>query len=305
MIRCYRTIGLDWHWGIHATLEITVNNQEKQDELSNRQRSDSATSPNPAIALHDIWFSYEPSQSIVNGVTAEFGVGRVCALIGPNAAGKTTLLRLILGQLQPTSGSLTANGRAITSYPYRQRAAFLSYVPQHGRVSFSFTAQEVVAMGRFALSANPKAIEQAILACDLEGLRSRIYSELSAGQRQRVLIARAMAQATGAGRVMLLDEPVSSMDLYHVQRTMVTLTNLARSGLAVLVVLHDLNLAARHADDVWLMHEGQLAATGPWSQVLRPEILEPVYGVKIRALTATHTDRPIFFVENRDTRILR
>lgn len=160
-------------------------------------------------------------------------------------------------------------------------------------------------MGRFALSANPKAIEQAILACDLEGLRSRIYSELSAGQQQRVLIARAMAQATGAGRVMLLDEPISSMDLYHVQRTMITLTNLARSGLAILVVLHDLNLAARYADDVWLMHEGQLAATGPWSQVLQPQMLEPVYGVKIRALTTTHTDRPIFFVESNDTLMLR
>ncbi len=259
------------------------------------------------VELDGVWFGYEPGRAVVKGLSARLCAGRVCALIGPNAVGKTTLLRLILGQLLPWSGSLTLAGRPVASWSGRQRAACISYVPQHGRVSFAFTAEQVVAMGRFALPADAGAIEQAIEACHLRLVRQRVYAQLSAGQQQRVLLARAMAQAggrdpdPGPAGVMLLDEPVSSMDLRHLHRTMRLLVQLSRSGLAVLVVLHDLNLAARYADDVWLMRDGTLAASGPWSQVLRPDLLEPAYGISVRPLDTPVAGRPMFFVDEHDT----
>jgi iron complex transport system ATP-binding protein len=128
-----------------------------------------------------------------------------------------------------------------------------------------------------------------------------VYHELSAGQQQRVLLARAMAQSAGHGCVMLLDEPGSMMDLYHAHRMMSTLGDLAAAGLTVLVVLHDLNLAARYADVVWLMHQGRLLASGPWDQVLVPALLEPVYRVRLTPLQLAGEARPVFFVAPADT----
>ena len=254
-----------------------------------------------ALDLVDVRFGYAPDQPVVTGVTADLPAGKVAALIGPNAAGKSTLLRLILGQAVPWNGRVSVCGRNVAGLPASQRAAMVSFVPQRGSIGFAFTVEQVVAMGRHALPADPAAVEQALQACDLPGLRQRIYAELSVGQQQRVLLARALAQARGAGRLMLLDEPVSAMDLFHIHHTMRLLVAQARSGLAVLIVLHDLNLAARYADVVWLMDDGHLVAAGAWNQVLRPEVLEPVYRVHLRALAGQPDRRPVFLIDDPDT----
>jgi iron complex transport system ATP-binding protein len=128
-------------------------------------------------------------------------------------------------------------------------------------------------------------------------LGERIYAHLSLGQQQRVLLARAIAQAAGAGRLMLLDEPASAMDLWHIHRTMGQLRALTRKGLSVLVVLHDLNLAARYADTVWLLDRGRLAAAGPWNTVLTPAVLEPIYRVGLTPLSGLRHHRPMFDVD--------
>jgi iron complex transport system ATP-binding protein len=248
------------------------------------------------LSLDGVTFGYEQAKPVLEQVTAELRPGRLCALIGPNAVGKTTLLRLILGQLTPWSGRINLAGRRTESFSPLERAAMVSYVPQRGMVSFAFTVEQVVTMGRHALRQDQAAIERALTLTDLQSQRQRVYHELSAGQQQRVLLARAMAQSIGQGCLMLLDEPGSMMDLLHVHRTMGKLKELAVAGMAVVVALHDLNLAARYADEVWLMDGGRLIACGPWEQVLVPAVLEPVYHVGLTALQAPGERRPVFHV---------
>ena len=255
----------------------------------------------PPVDLEDVSFGYVPGQAVISHLSARLEPGRLCAMIGPNAAGKSTLLRLMLGQLVPWSGRVGLCGSQVAAWPPRRRAALVSYVPQQGTVGFAFTVEQVVSMGRFALPATGSVVEHVLALCDLSDLRHRVYRELSAGQQQRVTLARAMAQCGDGGKVMLLDEPVSAMDLWHVHTTMRRLIALRSGGLAVLVVLHDLNLAARYADDVWLLHEGRLAASGSWQQVLDPVVLEPVYGVALQTVAAQPGRRPLFIVDPEDT----
>ena len=249
------------------------------------------------LQLNHVQFGYERGKPVVLDVTAQLSPGQVCAVIGPNAAGKSTLLRLVLGELVPTDGVVRLNDVPIGSLNARRRAAYLSYVPQRGSTSFAFTVEQLVTMGRFALPEDSGAVDHAIERCILNHLRDRLYTQLSVGQQQRVVLARAMAQATGAGQVMLLDEPVSAMDLWHVHHTLGLLRLLATQGLAVLVVLHDLNMAARYADCVWLIHQGKLVAMGSWEDVLRPHVLEPVYRVSIQPILSDQSRRPVFWTD--------
>lgn len=256
--------------------------------------ADESTAP---LALEAVRFGYERGVEVVCDVSGALAAGRLCCLIGPNAAGKTTLLRLMLGQLEPWSGQVRLMGRPAASLEARQRARWVSYVPQRGGMAFAFTVRQVVEMGRFAQGGDDGAVEAALAACDLLAVQHRPFVHLSGGQQQRVMIARAMAQSRGPGRVMLLDEPGSHLDLWHLHHLMHVLREQAAEGLAVLVVLHDLNLAARYADDVWLMDRGELVAAGRWDAVLRPAVLEPVYGVSLRPLRSDHSDRPVFHIE--------
>ena len=252
----------------------------------------------PVLRIDALWFGYRSDRPIITGCSAQLSRGQVCALVGPNAVGKSTLLRLMLGHLKPWSGAVTLEPHAnVYGLDATKRAAWLSYVPQWSHTAFAFTAQQVISMGRHALPADDEAIESAIHENDLNQIRDRVFTHLSAGQRQRVMLARAMAQAAQQGKVMLLDEPTSALDLKHVHQTMATLVNLARSGLAVLVVVHDLNLAAQYADIVWLLDQGRLAAVGPWQMVLNPAVLEPVYGTQLRTVSLPGRSRPLFTVE--------
>ena len=269
------------------------------------------------LILEDVTFGYDAAEPVVRGVTGTAGVGRVTALIGPNAAGKSTLLKLMLGLVRPWSGRVLLEGDEAWSLGPRVRARRVAYVPQRGGVSFAFTVRQVVEMSRFAherRGTQGDVVERAMAMLELEPLASRVYGELSGGQQARVLLARAMAQATGSGegegeggggggggggRVVLLDEPTSHLDLEHVQRAMRLMRGLATQGTgrAVVVVLHDLNLAARWADDVWLMAGGRVAAAGRWQDVLTLDVLEPVYRVGLRAVGHREEGRPVWVVE--------
>ena len=261
-----------------------------------------ATALATAMRIDGLTFGYRADTPVIEAFSAELATGRLTALIGPNAAGKSTLLKLMLGQLEPWSGGVMLGDRRVAAMRETERAAAISYVPQRGALSFAFTVRQVIAMGRFAVGRDDRAIDAALEACDLSRLSDRIYAQLSGGQQQRVLLARAMAQAwrpppDPGGRVMLLDEPTASADLWHIHRTMGRLRDLAATGLAVLVVLHDLNLASRYADDVWLMDSGRLLAADTWDAVMRPEVLEPAYRVGLRALTVEGSARPVFVVD--------
>ncbi|MCC7146721.1 MAG: ABC transporter ATP-binding protein [Phycisphaeraceae bacterium] len=267
--------------------------------------SGASTAPKPLLAAEDVCFGYQADQPLLEKVSLTLAPGRVTALIGPNAAGKSTLIRILLGQLSPWQGVVRLGGRDIAGLAPPQRARWLSYVPQRGGCGFAFTVRQVVTMGRHALPYLPGAVEEALGACDLLGVQEKVFAQLSIGQQQLVLLARAMAQAAdreGPGaKAMLLDEPASAMDPWHVHRTMGLLAEQTRRGMGVLIVLHDLNLTARYADDVWILHEGRLIAAGPWDKVLRPEVLEPVYRVRLTPLIQSPGKRPLFAVEPADT----
>lgn len=251
----------------------------------------------PVMSIDHLGFSYQRDRIVLDDISLAIGPGKLHVLLGPNAAGKSTLLKLMLGLLQPGSGKIRMGGRAVHRLSAAGRAAWISHVPQRSSATFAFEVRQVVTMSRYLTTENPAAIESALSACELIELQRRPFTELSVGQQQRVLLARAMAQSTGQGRLMLLDEPTSAMDLAHVHQTLRILKQITAAGVAVVIVLQDLNLAARYADHVFLMHQGKLAAEGPWDQVLIAPTLEPVYGVKITALRCADPaldQRPVF-----------
>ena len=248
------------------------------------------------ISVDQLRFGYDATP-VLDGVSVGLNPGKVTALIGPNASGKTTLMRLILGLLEPWSGAVEVAGRSIMSLSATDRARRLSYVPQRPGVCFAFTVRQVVAMGAHGLSRREaaQAVDHAIEQGGLVSLADRVLMELSGGQQQRVLLARAEVQSALGGQAMLLDEPGSSLDLKHRHAMMHRLRRLAGDGLAVLVVLHELDLAVRYADEAWLMDAGRLVAKGPWEAVLTPKILNPVYGLKFEKIERGG-DRPLLTV---------
>lgn len=214
----------------------------------------------------------------------------VTAIVGPNASGKSTLLRAMLGALRPARGVVTLDGTPIGRLPTRERARKIAYVAQRPDVSAAFAVREVVALGRFASNAGARAdreaTERAMTRLDVASLADRRFHALSVGQQQRVALARAAAQldaGDAAGpRVLLADEPCSGMDPRHELDAMGLLAELAAGGVAVGVVLHDLTLATRFADRaVVLADGGTVAAAGPASDVLEPGTLGRVFGVEM------------------------
>jgi iron complex transport system ATP-binding protein len=251
-----------------------------------------------AMAVERLGFAYRRGTSVIQDVTLSVAPGRLHVLLGPNAAGKSTLMKLMLGMLSPGSGSVTIEGKSVARLPADHRAAWISHVPQRSTVAFAFGVRQVVAMGRYMLKPDEEAIDAAMAWCELDDLADRPFTELSVGQQQRVLLARAIAQSAGQGRLMLLDEPTSAMDLSHVHRTMALLRRTVDLGLAVVVVLQDLNLAARYADHVFLLQDGRLVGDGAWNDVLQPTLLQEVYGVSVNALRAADDrQRPVFEIQ--------
>lgn len=269
------------------------------------------------MTLANVSFGYESGRAILSDFAARLPLGRLTALIGPNAAGKSTLLRLMMGQLQPWTGHVVLHGQSMAAMSAAQRARLVSHVPQRGSCGFAFTVRRVVEMGRHAHPDDPRIIDWALRACELTTLAERVFNHLSVGQQQRVLLARALAQAAGCwsdetlavawdiagprhdGAVMLLDEPVSAMDPRHVHQSMALLRRAAARGLSALMVLHDLNLAARYADELWLLHAGRLVKAGSCRDVLDPAVLGPVYEVRFENL-AGPDQRPLLRVEPLD-----
>ena len=233
------------------------------------------------IELRHIKVSYG-ERVILDDVSAEVGEGRITAVMGHNGCGKTTLLRCIGGLLEPTEGQVLVEGREVLSYGARALARKVAFVRQHQQTDFDFSAFETVLMGR-----NPyqhrlqnesqedwDIVERCMRQTGTWELRFAKPAEMSGGELQRVMIARALAQQTP---VLLMDEPVSNLDIAH-QRDIMRL--LRGSGdKTTLIVIHDLNLALRFCDDLLLLHEGGLLYHGPIADGLTPGNIRRVYGV--------------------------
>lgn len=209
--------------------------------------------------------------------------GERIAIVGRNAAGKSTLLRVLGGLLPATRGVVRLDGRPIGAWSSAARAARIAFVAQRPQLAVSFTLREFVALGRFARPSAPARIDAAIAAVGLGDCPERRFHELSVGQQQRGALARALAQAE-PDAVLLLDEPFAAMDYGEVVRSLALLDRHAAGGGVVVCVLHDLALASRLASRVWLLDEGRLVAEGPTAAVLAPSALSARFGVPFVAL---------------------
>ncbi|MFQ5913127.1 MAG: ABC transporter ATP-binding protein [Nitrospinota bacterium] len=228
------------------------------------------------------------ARTVIQEVNLSVPPGRLVAAIGPNGAGKTSLLRCIAGVLRPSFGSVLLDGGDLLSMPERQRARLVAYLPQEAHVTFPFTALEVVLMGRhphlgWLAGESPLDLEiarEALDEVDALELAGRPVTQLSGGERRRVLFARALAQKP---RLLLLDEPTADQDLHHALLLMERCRRDAET--CVLAVLHDLNLAGRFSDRLLLLNEGRAFAEGESSEVLHPDVLNPVYRVAVTVIT--------------------
>lgn len=233
------------------------------------------------IRLDDLSFAFDAAHGrVLRDVTVTAAAGRVTAVVGPNAAGKTTLLRCAAGFLAPSSGRAEVDGTDAHRMRAVARAKRLAWVPQRPLVAARFTAREVVALGRYRLPRADDRIDAAIATVDLADVADEPMHVLSAGQQQRVVLARALAQVADDGH-LLLDEPTAAMDLKHAARAFAALQAVAAAGATVLIAIHDLAAAARIADDAWVLRGGQLVAAGSVDQTLVPTILEPVFEVDL------------------------
>ena len=235
------------------------------------------------IRVEDLHFAYGKRQ-VLTAISARAESGRITTVLGPNAAGKSTLLRCIIGALRPQRGTVQIDDLAVHRSSARRLATRLAYVAQRPVLTAAFSVREVVELGRYALPSDPARANRAMEQLALTELTQRPFPELSVGQQQRVMLARALAQLSPGG-CLVLDEPMSAMDLRHVHRAMALLRDLADSGAAVIMVLHDLGLAASVADHIWLLRKGELAAAGTKEDVLTLPRLEAVFGVAFQWLT--------------------
>jgi iron complex transport system ATP-binding protein len=213
--------------------------------------------------------------------------GTLTGLIGPNGSGKSTLLQVAAGLL-PTDGETKWNDRPIEEIPAVERGRLGTWVPQEARFEFGFTVRSVVAQGRYAHGDDEHDIDGILARLDLLDLAERPVNHLSGGERQRVLLARALA--TDAG-LQLWDEPLASLDVRHGLEVLVLARELANKGSTVLMSLHDLRVA-HCLDSVIVMHKGRLRAAGPPDDVLTPELLLEVFGVKASTTSGLTLELP-------------
>ncbi|EOW2077679.1 heme ABC transporter ATP-binding protein [Vibrio mimicus] len=247
-----------------------------------------------AIQGSDLCVTYG-SRLVLDHVDITLCCGEVAALLGPNGAGKSTLLKLLSGEMAST-GSLRYFDLPSEQWPAEKLARHLGILPQQSTLSFPFTVQEVVELGAIPLKLPRKEVECVaryyMQKTDVLHLASNLYPSLSGGEKQRLHLARVLTQLHQAGkqRILMLDEPTSALDLAHQHNTLQLARQLANEEeCAVVVVLHDLNLAAQYADRMILLHQGKIVCDAtPW-QALTAERIEQVYGYQ--ALVAAHPTR--------------
>ena len=262
------------------------------------------------LSVHGLTVSYA-AHTVLRDVSFDVPQGDLVVVLGPNGAGKTTLLRTIAKVVSPKVGVVLLDGRDIAKLPVRQLMKTLSVVPQSEGSVFSFTVQDIVAMGRTPhlpplapLSQRDwQIIREAMEATDVWELRDRLFTELSGGEQRRVLIAKALAQEP---QLLLLDEPTANLDLHYQLEVVELIQRLNRErGITVLAVLHDLNLAAMLGQRFILMHKGRIYAVGNADEVLTPQNIQQVYGVPVVVTRHPLNGKPIILLAERRIPTLR
>jgi len=225
--------------------------------------------------LHDIHFNLQP--------------GEILGLAGPNGAGKSTLLEVVAGIAATTKGEVSLLSQPMASWPPRERALRLAVLPQLSLLSFPYTVEEVILIGRVPGNSSRQEdltiLAQVMAATDTLSLRGQLYTQLSGGEKQRVQLARVLAQIWHeqdmSDRVLLLDEPTTALDLTHQQQLLALLKELSDRGLAVIVTLHDFNLLAAIAHRVLVIAGGRQVALGNTHSVLTRQLFEDVFSTEV------------------------
>ncbi len=237
----------------------------------------------------------------LSGVDLEVGAGAMVGILGPNGAGKSTLLRTVSGVARPASGAVSFDGTDLFGMPRRARARLVALVEQETATELPLTVRDVIGLGRTPHETvlggrDPDAgaaIDAALATAGIEALAGRLVTELSGGERQRVMLARALAQRP---RLLVLDEPTNHLDVAAQLEVLDLVDELARAGTTVVAALHDLTLAAAHADAVVVMAHGRVAAAGPTLKTLTPELVRNVFGVDAQWLDNPLTGKPMLAV---------
>jgi len=236
----------------------------------------------PRLSIEGLSFAYRERQ-VLSDVTIDVAPGERFGLLGPTGSGKSTLVRLLSGVLRPSRGRILVGGRDLASFTARERARRIAVVPQETALDFPFSVLEIVLMGRaphlggfgFEGDRDLAAAERAMSRTGVSELSRRFFHELSGGEKQRVVIARALAQEAD---VLLLDEPTTFLDIRHVVEIFELLTALAEEeGITLVVVSHDLNLAALYLERLAFLKAGRLHACGPPEEVLSYQTIRQVY----------------------------
>ncbi len=256
----------------------------------------------PDITINDLEFSYSKDALILKDITIDISNPQLISIIGPNGVGKSTLIHCINRILSPTKGTVIVDGQAVEEYNIKDLAKKIGYVPYTSTDTFPMSVVDTILMGR-----NPhrkwKSLHQDLLVAkkvmemmDITHLAMRPFNELSAGQHQRVMLARGLAQEP---EILLLDEPTANLDIRHQMDVIRLLKQLAvRNGLMVIMISHDLNIAAKYSDNIIMMSKGQIYAVGKPIDVITAENVKKVYDVDSEVIVSD--GRPFMIVKDFD-----
>ena len=248
------------------------------------------------------------TKSILKDVSIAASAGELVALCGPNGAGKSTLLKILSGEITPDAGVVSVFNRSLDDWDSADLAQTRAKLSQESHLTFSFRVSEVVEMGRFPYDDSKVNLEIVHACMERVGiieLADRYYTSLSGGEKQRVHLARVLAQLTNSKtepKLLLLDEPTSALDLLHQEVALELAHTLCKEqGFSIVVVLHDLNLAGAWADRIILLKEGAVYQTGTPFAVLTQAVLRDVYGIDVLVLPHPSTGRPIVTIDRSPT----
>lgn len=238
------------------------------------------------LEIKNLTFCYLSSK-VLNDICLNFSEGEFVGIIGPNGAGKSTLLKIIDGILPCQKDRVRLNKMEIGAYSRKLLSQLISYLPQETEFAFSYTVEEVVRMGRFPYKKgigyytieDEQIIKNAMKIMDIDRFMHRNFNELSSGEKQRVLISSALVQQP---RILLLDEPTSALDLHHqIEIYQILKNQQLTQKLTVIIVTHDINLAAQYCDRMILLHQGKIISDGSTDEVLKFKTLQDIFGVKV------------------------
>jgi len=238
---------------------------------------------------------------LLNNVNFHVNPGELVVVLGPNGAGKSSLLKVMSGEHRFYDGDLSINGSTYDAWASDEVARMVGVLPQSSLLTFPFSVAEVVMLGRLPHSTGRardlEIVHQAIDKVDVSHLTNASYPSLSGGEKQRVQLARVLAQIweeTGQGeRYLLLDEPTSALDVAHQQLTLQLARELSGQGMGVMAILHDLNLAAQYADRIVMLQQGEIAAQGRVEEVLEPDLIRQLFAIDVSIMPHPVSQRPM------------